>query len=295
MLTGFSFYGCYHFSAFSSCICSDLAYRVFYSSLDNFYSNLPVAVKVKGIKGRRRTEETYSSSCDHTFLYCCFRCIQGVIDSHLLFLEFGFGCGSNFNYCNAAAQFCHALFKFGLSVVGFSNIDLGFNDPDSFIDVCLITPAFNDNGFVVVNRDFPGISKHVIAEFFKLHALFFAYYLPTGKDSNVLKHLFSLISEPRSFYSANSEGSADDVQNQSSLGVSVDIFSNNQERSPFRSNFLKHRHDLLHAVDFFVRNQDIWVFKLADHLFGVKSHVRGNKPAVELHTFDHIKAGLHGL
>jgi len=64
---------------------------------------------------------------------------------------------------------------------------------------------------MVVDSNFPGTSKHVVAEFLKLHAFFFTYYLPTRQNGNILKHLLSLVSEPRSFNCANPQGSTDNI------------------------------------------------------------------------------------
>ena len=67
------------------------------------------------------------------------------------------------------------------------------------------------------------------------------------------------------------------------------------ERPLFRSHRLQHAHQLLHRRNLLVGNQDVRLFELRLHLFGIGHEVGRDITAVELHALDHLDMGLGSL
>ena len=116
-----------------------------------------------------------------------------------------------------------------------------------------------------------------------------------GQGSNILQHLLAAVAEAGSLDAHAGEVAAQTVDEQGGQCVALDVLCDDHKLLAGLDDLLEQGQNLLDGGDLLVSDQDIRIIDDGFHLVGVGDHVGGDIAAVELHTFDDLKARLGSL
>ncbi len=139
-------------SAFFAGIGDDLPQRLFEGAAHDLRSDLLVAFERldEGVDRRNGTNQGHAAAGDDAFLDCRAGCVQSVLNTSLLFLQFGLGCGTHLDDGNAAHQLGQPLLELLLVVVRGGLLDLCTDLVHAAFDLDGIAAAVDDGGVVLV-------------------------------------------------------------------------------------------------------------------------------------------------
>src|SRR5580704_2454618 len=123
-----------HDSAFVSGVERDLAGRLFEGALYDAEADSFVIMELDLLESGEAAEQRRAAAGNDTFLDSCARSVHGVLDTRLLFLQFGLGGRADFDDSNAADELGKALLELFLVIVAGGVFDLRAD---------LLHPAFN--------------------------------------------------------------------------------------------------------------------------------------------------------
>ncbi len=110
-----------------------------------------------------------------------------------------------------------------------------------------------------------------------------------------LEHRLAAIAVAGRLDSAHLERAAEAVDHERGQGLAVDLLAHDQERLARVLDGLEQRHDVLHARDLLLVDEDVAVVEHALHLCGIGHEVGRQVAAVELHALHELDLGLQAL
>src|SRR5712671_178605 len=284
-----------HNGTFMAGVESDLAGRLFESAAHDACTNGFVIVELELFDDRDATEQRRAAAGDDTFLDSRAGGVHGVLDTRLLFLQFGFGGCADFDDGNAADQLGKALLELFLVVIAGGVFDLRADLLDTAFDVGGLAGAFDDRGVVLVDGDFLGAAEILKLHILELDAEVFGDGLAAGEGGDVFEHGLAAVAKARGLDGGALQRAAELVHHEGGQRFAFDVLSDDQEGLAHLGGLLEQREQVLHRADFLFVDEDADVLEDALHALGVGDEVGGEVAAVELHAFDYFEGGLHRL
>ena len=155
--------------------------------------------------------------------------------------------------------------------------------------------AVDDGGVVLVHRDALGAAQVLQTDAFQLDAGLFHDGLAAREDADVFEHRLAAIAEAGSLDGAGVQRAAQLVHDQGSERFAFHFLGDDQQRLAGAGDLLEHRQQVLHVADLLLVDQDVGIFEHALHAVGIADEVGREIAAVELHAFDGLQLGAHGL
>ena len=240
-------------------------------------------------------EQCSTAASYDAFSYCSASCVESVFNAQFLFFQFNFGSSTNFDNCNAASQFSQTFLEFFFIEFrsGFRNLrtDLCYATSDFFF----VASTVNDGGHFFGNAYLTSLTKVFYRSAVQFTANFFADYGCTGKDSDILEHSFTTVTEARSFNSNSFEGTTEFVYYEGCQCFAFNVFSDDEQFTTTLNNFFQNRHNVLNHGDFAVSDEHQGVVQNSFHFVRVSCHVGRDVATVKLHAFYSFQASFHGF
>ena len=214
--------------------------------------------------------------------------MQSIVDTVFLFFHFNFRRSTYIQYGNATGHLSQTFLQFFLVIVGSRIFNLSLDLSDTSLNSFLITCTVYDSSRIFVYRNLFSRTQHIHCSTFQLQAFFFGDHNTTCQDSNIFQHSFTTVTEARSLNSTDLQRTTQTVYNQSCQSFTIDIFSDDQQRTTALNCRFKDRQQIFQYRDLLVVDQDIRIFHLAFHLFRISYKIRGDITTVELHTFYYV-------
>src|SRR5262249_41772225 len=183
-------------------------------------------------------------------------------------------------------------------VVGGRLLDLSPDLLDAAGDglLLLLGPVIHDDRRVVlVDGDLLGVSQVLPLDVLELDAEVLGDQLAARQDRDVLEHGLAAVAEAGSLDGADLQGAAELVDDEGRESLALDLLGHNQEGLALLGDLLEDREQVLHVRDLLLEEEDFGVLKDALHPLGVGDEVRGQVPAVELHSLDDFQGRLEAL
>ena len=213
----------------------------------------------------------------------------------LLFFHFNFGNGTDVDNGNTSGEFGEAFLEFFLVVVGRGFVNLCLDLGNAVLDVLALAASVDDGGVVLVNLDALGFTELGNVGVFELETEFFGNHFTAGKDGDVFEHGFAAVAETGSLDRTGLECSAEAVYHEGGKRFAVNIFGNDEQGASGLRDFLEQGKHVLHVGNFLVVDENVGILEDRFHPVAVGYEVGRDIPAVELHTFNEIGGGIHGL
>ncbi|CAB5132789.1 unannotated protein [freshwater metagenome] len=213
----------------------------------------------------------------------------------LLFFQLDFSGCANLEDCNAAGQLGETLLQFFAVVIRISVFDFSLDLIDATLNVAIIATTFDQRGLVFGDDHLFGFTQKIKGCGFQLQANFFADDLTTGEDGNVLQHGLAALTKTRSLDSNRLEGATDLVNHQCGKSFSVNIFSDDHQRTTGLHDLFQDWQHVTDGRDLRRHQQDVRVFKNNFHPLRVSHEVGRDIALVETHSFNKIHFHTEGL
>ena len=166
---------------------------------------------------------------------------------------------------------------------------------DAGLNIGFLAGAVDDRGVFLVDRDFLGATEHLQGNVLELDAEILGDDTAAGYGGDVLQHGFATVTETRSLDGRNLEAAAQLVDDERGERLALDVFGDNEQRLARLHDRFKQRQQGLETAELLLMDQDVGVFELDHHLFGVGDEVGREIAAIELHALDHVELGLEAL
>src|SRR5208282_3050050 len=118
-------------SAFLSGVECDLPHGLFESALHDVDARGFIAFELQLVENRNAADQSHAAAGNDAFLDCRARCVHGVFDASLLFLQLGLGCRADFDHGHAADELGEPFLQLLLVIVGRGLFDLRTELPDA--------------------------------------------------------------------------------------------------------------------------------------------------------------------
>ena len=221
--------------------------------------------------------------------------MQRVFNAGLLFLHLALGCSADVNLRHTTSQLGQPLFEFFTIVVAGGIVDFAADLFDSRLDIVLLATALDDRGVVLVNNHLLGTTQLGQAEALKLHAQVFENTRGTRQHGNVFEHGLAPVAVARGLHSADVESATQFIDHERCQCLAINFLADNQQRLAGIHNSFQQRHDVFHAGNFLLVDQDVAIFEHALHLLRIGDEVGGEIAAVKLHPLDPLHLSLEAL
>ena len=221
--------------------------------------------------------------------------MQSVFNTGLLFLHFDFGGSTDADQSDTAGELGDTFLELLTVVLGGSGFDLDADVLHAGSDLLSITSAVDDRGVFLADLNLLRGTKLLERGLVELQAEVRGDHLTAGQDGDVFKHGLAAIAEARSLDSGNLQHAAEGVHHEGGEGFTVDVFSDDHERTTGLGNLLENRQKLTDVADLLVVNQDVGVLEENNLLVRIVDEVGAQVAAVELHAFDDVELVLQGL
>ena len=221
--------------------------------------------------------------------------MQGVFDAGLLFLHFDFGGGTDLDEGHAAGELGNAFLKLFTVVVARGGFDLRADVPDAVFDGFGLAGAVDDRRVFLRDFNLLGRAKLFERGLVEREADVGRDDRAAGQDGDVLEHGSATVAEARGLDGHDLEDAADGVHDEGGEGFTVDVFSDDDERTGGLGDLFEHGEKFADVADLLVVQEDERVVENGGLLFRLVDEVRGEVAAVELHAFDDFEFVLEGL
>ena len=218
--------------------------------------------------------------------------VQGVFDTGFLFFHFRFAAGTDVDLCHAAGQFGQPLLQFFTVIIAGGGVDLGANLVDAAFDVRLAADAFDDDGVVVVDGDFLGLTQLCQLDLVQFDTQILKDRLSTGQHGDVFEHGLAAVAVTGGLDRTDVQNAAQFIDNQCRQCLAFDVFGDNQQRAFALGGRFQQRHEFLDIADLIFEDQYIGLFQFAGHCVLVRHKVRRQVPAIKLHPLDVFDGGV---
>lgn len=149
-----------------------------------------------------------------------------------------------------------------------------------------------DSGVVFVYGDFFSRVQVFYVYIFEFVVFFFVDYGVIGQDGNVFQYGFVVVVKIWCFYGNNFQLCVQVVYNEYVQCLVFDIFCDDQQWVASLYYLFQYRYDVLYVGDFFIVDQDVWVFIFCYYIFGVGYEVRRQVVVVELYIQYFVYVGV---
>src|SRR6056297_1899947 len=213
---------------------------------------------------------------------------ESIIEPVFFLFHLHFGSSSDINHSHTTCQFGKAFLQLLTVIVRGRILDLLTNLVDPCFDHLLITGTVYNRGVLLINGDLLGITQHIDGGAFQFQSFLFRNHGTSGKDGDILEHLFPAVTETGCFHSGDLQRSTQLVHYQGSQCFTVHILGDDQQRATVLGSSFQDRKQVFHGGDLLIMDQDIGILQYRFHLFCIGHEIGGDVSTVELHTFHHV-------
>src|SRR5262245_9635371 len=282
--------------AFAARVLHDHADRLLDGALDDLDADLLISlVELEALERALRADECNTTARDDALFDRGTRGVQRVFDASLLLLHLGFGRGADVDDGHATGELRETLLELLLVVIRRALIDRDADLLDAALDLLFVTGAVDDRRVVLVDDDPLRAAEVRDDGVLELEADFFADDLAVGERCDVLQHRLAAIAEARRLDCRDLERAAELVHDERRERLTLDVFSDDEERAALLGNLLEDRKEVLHRRDLLVVNEDERVLEDRFHLLRIGHEIRRDVAAVELHAVDRLERRLEAL
>src|SRR5579859_8061570 len=286
----------YHDATFDAAVDHDLTQGLFDGAFyDGDTGGLVFVGTFQLFEGFDGVDIRDTTARNDTFFNGSAGCVEGIIDTVLLFLHFHFGGSAYVEDGYAAGELGETFLELLLIVIGSSGLDLCLDLVDAGQDIFLLALTANDGGIVLVDRHGSGSTQVAEVGAFQLVPLFFADHDPLGEDGDVLQHFLAAIAKAGSLNGSDLDRTTKFVDHQRSQCFTFQVFGDDHQRTTALSHLFQDVKDIFHRGDLLIVDKDIRVLQLGFHLFAVGHEIGGEIATVELHTFHYFNGSVGAL
>jgi len=236
-----------------------------------------------------------SAAEDDAFLDCRLGGVEGIFHTELGFLHLGLGRCADADDCDAAGELGQTLLELLTVEIGLGLFDLLADLGNTLIEGGLVAEAVDDDSLFLGDLDALGAAELLKGCVLELETQVGADDGTAGQDGDILQHGFTSVAIAGSLDSDNIEGAAELVDDQGGQSLALDILSDDEELGAHLDDLLQQRQDILDRGDLLICDQDEGILEVCLHLVHIGCHVGADVASVELHAFDQVQLGLHGL
>ena len=138
------------------------------------------------------------------------------------------------------------------------------------------------------------MAQHLDGSILQLIAQIGGDHGAAGQGCDILQHFLAAVAKAGSLDSADVQGAAQAVDDQSGQSLALNVLSHDQQLHTVLHDLLQQRDQILNHADLLIGDQDSGVVQISHHLVGIGDHIRGEVAAVELHAFHDLVVGLSG-
>ena len=138
------------------------------------------------------------------------------------------------------------------------------------------------------------MAQHLDGSILQLIAQIGGDHGAAGQGCDILQHFLAAVAKAGSLDSADVQGAAQAVDDQSGQSLALNVLSHDQQFQTVLHHLLQQRDQILNHADLLIGDQDSGVVQISHHLVGIGDHIRGEVAAVELHAFHDLVVGLSG-
>src|SRR5688572_22172008 len=277
-------------------VAGDLAHRLLERAHDDLHAGRLVFVVGLDLRDRvTGTQQGDTTARNDAFLDGGTGRVQRVFHAGLLLLHLDFGRGADLDHRNTAGELRHALLQLFLVVVAGGFLDLLADRLHARLDGLFLAGAVDDGGVLLAHLDALGAAERLEVGVLELEAQLLGDHGAAGEDRDVLEHGLAAVAEARGLDGAGLQDAAQVVHHEGRECLAVDVFGDDQQRTPGLGHLLEHRQEVTDVRDLLVVQQDERVFQDGDLLVRIVDEVRRDVAAVELHAFDEVELVLEAL
>ena len=236
-----------------------------------------------------------SATCDDALFHCGTSCVQRILHTELCFLHLGLGSCTDLDHSDTTSELCESLLELLAVEIRSCSLDLLLDLCNTAVDIGLLTLAINDGGLLLRYLYALCAAELLDGRILELEAEVRRDYLTAGQDRDILKHLLTSVAIARSLDSNDVEGTSQLVDDEGCECLTLDILCDDEELCAHLYDLLEERKDILDVGDLLIGDQDERIIEICLHLIHIGAHVRADVASVELHTFNDVQLGLHGL
>src|SRR5258708_1910257 len=214
---------------FDARIEAELLERRFDRTTNDLTAELFVTFEDESIDCLGRTEESNATARDNTFFHRSAGGMKGVLNAHLLFLHFGFSCGTDIDDGDTTGELGQTFLELLAVVIGRGFVDLATDLLHAALDVGRLACTFNDRGVFLVDHDALGLAEVAQLNVLELDSEIFGKATAAGENGDIFEHGLAAIAEARSLDRAHIKGTADFVDHERSEGFAFDFLSDEEE------------------------------------------------------------------
>ncbi|SCB64893.1 unnamed protein product [Fusarium graminearum] len=222
--------------------------------------------------------------------------VQSINESILLLTDLNLGRATNLDDSNTARELGKTFLELLLLVLGGSGVGNDTTDLlTSLSNGVLAATTVEDNGVLLGDGDGTSGSKHVGGGLVKLDVKLISEDGTVGKDGEIAEDGLAVVTETRGLDSSDLELATELVQDADSKSLTLNVLSNDDQRSALLGGDLKSGDDVLDSRDLLLGEEDERVLKLDLLGLGVGDEVGGDESTVESHTLGNLKLIGNGL
>ena len=222
--------------------------------------------------------------------------VQGVNDTVLLLTDFDLRGTANLDDSNTARKLGETLLQLLLLVLGGGGVSHDTTDLlTALSNAVLGTLAVQDNGVLLGDGDGAGGTEHVRGELLELEVKLVGEDGTVGEHTKVTEDALAVVAKARGLDGSNLELATELVQDADSESLTLNVLSNDDERTTEGGRGLKSRDDVLDSRDLLLREQDQGLLVLNLLGLGVGNEVGRSVSTVEAHTLSNLKLIVVGL
>lgn len=285
-------------AALETGVLDDSAGRAGDGALDNADTELLVEVGgvdlVQAVGGSLQQSSTTTG--EDTLLDGSAGGVQGVNNTILLLTNLNLGRTANTDDSNTARELSKTLLQLLLLVLRGGRVSHDTTDLLAALgDVVFAALTVQDDGVLLGDGDGAGGTEHVRSELLELELKVVSEDSTVGQDSKVTKDALAVVTETRGLDGSNLELATELVQDADSESLTLNVLSNDDQRTTESGRSLESRDDVLDSGDLLLRKQNkrLLIFDLLG--FGIGNEVRRSVSAVETHTLGDLKLIFQGL
>lgn len=226
---------------------------------------------------------------NYVFFYCSMGCVQGIFNVCFFFFYFNFGSSIYFDNCNVVCQFCYVFLQFFMVVVRSCFFNLLMDLSNMVLDCSFFIYVIDDSGGVFVDYNMFSLIQVFQGCFFQFYIDFFRDYGIVSQGCDILQYSFMMIVEVWCFNCSDFYDVMYGVNNQSCQCFVFYIFSDDQQWFVCFGNSFQNWQYFVDVGDFFVSQQDEWVFQFYCVSFWFVDEVRRQVVMVELYIFNYVQ------
>lgn len=225
----------------------------------------------------------------YVFFNCSMGCVQGVVDVCFFFFYFNFGSCIDFDYCYVVSQFSDMFLQFFMIVVGGCFFDLFMDLSYVVLDCGFFVNVIDDGGGVFVDNYVFCLVQVFQSCFFQFYIDFFRDNGIVSQSSDVLQYSFMMVVEVWCFYCSYFNDVVYGVNYQGCQCFVFNVFSDDDQWFVSFCYGFQNWQYFVDVGDFFVSQQDEWVFQFNGIGVWFVDEVWRQVVVVELYIFNYVQ------